>query len=229
MHRRVVIWSALTALWISLFSLAAPASAAPGTTAWILLGGKGKAAKVAGLQLLAEPGQDQSILLRLNLTTWADGYIVSDAHRSELHFHGRVGDFRDRGKGVGLGYVSRYEESGPALQLASDALMDLRASQNALARVGFNEARIAGNSALAHLYELRDYLSAPAPDSPPARLLALARVRTAIQRQERAATILINLTNHTSTLHAIRRARKALTNAERETRRAVILMAGSRR
>lgn len=228
MLRRAAFWAALTLLITSLATATAPVTAAPDTVTWILLGGKRKAAKVAGLQLYADPSLERSILLRLNGTVWADGYIVTDADCLEDHFHGSVGDIQDRGRDCGLGHVVRYENSGPALQLASDALMSNVLSQNALERVGFNEARIAGNASLAQLTELQTYLSAPAPDSPPARLLGLARVRSAVRHQERAAAILTNLTNQTSTLFAIRRAKKALQNAERETRRAFVVMAGSR-
>lgn len=231
MPRRASFWAALTLYTALLTTLLTaghtPIAAAPSTVSWILLGGKGNAGKAAGLQVYAEPALETSIQLRLNGDTWADGFIVTDDECPSPHFHGRIGDLRERGRGCGLGLAERYDDSGRALQLASDALMSNLQSQNALARAGFHEARDAAQDALDSLLELRELLRVPGPDVPPTRLLALSRVNEAIKRQERAVPILHNLLTQTSNLFAIRRAGRALDGAESFTRRAFVLMAGA--
>jgi len=229
MTRRAAFWAALILFAALLPTGMRRAAADPELVSWILLGGKGNAAKVAGLQLYAEPEIEDSIQLRLNTLTWAEGFIEIDEECPSTHFHGEVSDVRERGRHTcGLGQVARYSEGGVALRLASDSLMSGRRAQNALGRVAFVEARDAGQEALTHLLALREILRTPGPDAPPSRLLALARVNTAIEKQNRAVTILQNLVDQTSNLHAIRRAENALRGVEIATRRGFIVISGYR-
>lgn len=195
---------------------------------WILLGGKGKAAKVSGLQLNAEAALDHSVLYRLNGLVWANGLIVSDEDCVEEHFHGRLGDLQDRGTGCGLGTVARYSDTPVPIQLTSDALMSNLAATNYLSNVRFRDSNTAAELCLAQLTALKTTLQSADPQQFPTRGLALASVNLAIQSQADAGGILARLADQTSNRFAIRRAEQALKRAAKSMRRAFVVLAGSR-
>jgi hypothetical protein len=225
MVRRPCFWAAVLAFALCLVSGARPATSDPGTVAWILLGGKGKAAKVSGLQLYAEPALDHSILYRLNTVVWANGFIVSDEECPEEHFHGRAADLQDRGNACGLGKVRKYADSPEPIQHASDALMSNLAAGYQLANVRFTPAAAAAETSLQQLLALKASLQTADPQQFPTRRLALPSVNEAILRQTDARDILIRLSTQTSNRFAIRRAEQALRKSAKITRRAFTLLA----
>jgi hypothetical protein len=195
---------------------------------WILLGGKGKAAKVSGLQLTAESTLEHSILFRLNRLVWANGLIVSDTECPEEHFHGQVGNVQDPGKGCGLGTVARYASASIPLQHASDALMNNLAATNLLSNVQFREASAAAEQSRLKLVALKEALQAASPQEFPTRGLALFSVNTALQSQTEAGDILWRLSEQTSNRFAIRRAEQALKRSAKSMRRAFVVLVSSR-
>lgn len=227
MYRRSFLWTAVLSVAAWLFSAAVPAAADTGTVSWILLGGKGKAAKVAGLQLHAEAALDYSILYRLNGLVWANGLIVSDVACPEKHFHGRVGDIQDRGKGCGLGTVARYAESAAPLRHASDALMTNLAAASYLSNVRFRDASEAAEVSRLQLVELKEALRTADPQQFPARSLALVSVNAALQSQAEAVEILVRLAEQSSNRFAIRRAEQALKRSAKSTRKAFVVLVGT--
>jgi hypothetical protein len=227
MVRRTRLWAAFLVFALWLVAGAVPAASDAGTVTWILLGGKGKAAKVSGLQLNAEASLDHSVLYRLNGLVWANGLIVSDEDCLEEHFHGRVGDLQDRGTGCGLGTVARYAEVPAPIQYASDALMSNLAATSYLSNVRFRDANTAAELSLSQLATLKQALQSADPQQFPTRGLALASVNLAIQSQADAAGILARLADQTSNRFAIRRAEQALKRGAKSTRRAFVVLAGS--
>lgn len=228
MFRRFRLWAAFLILAAWLTAGAIPASSDPGTVTWILLGGKGKAAKVSGLQLTAELPIEHSILYRLNRLVWANGLIVRDAECPEDHFHGRIGDIQDRGKGCGLGTVTRYATASLPLQQASDALMNNLAATNLLSNVQFLEASQAAEQSRLKVVALKETLQAASPQEFPTRGLALFSVNTALQSQTDAGDILWRLSQQTGNRFAIRRAEQALKRSSQSMRRAFVVLASSR-
>ncbi|MCC2672506.1 MAG: hypothetical protein K0Q72_4978 [Armatimonadetes bacterium] len=225
MVRRPVFWAAF-ALVAAIFCLgAAPARSQTGMVSWVLLGGKGKAAKAAGLQVFAESGNlDHSILYRNNAITWSNGFIVSDEECPEEHFHGRLGDLKDNGRGCGLGTVSRYTETAPAVQHASDALMSNLEAQGDLANVHYRDAVAAAEVAAGKLIAMKAAVLEADPSQLPGGRVALPSVNTAIDLQTRAVEILTNLAEQTSNRHAIRRSEIALRQAEKAARKAFSIL-----
>lgn len=225
MVRRPYLWAAVVAFALCLVSGARPAASDAGSVTWILLGGKGKAAKVSGLQLYAEPALDHSILYRLNTVVWANGFIVSDEECPEEHFHGRAGDLQDRGDGCGLGIVRKYADSPEPIRHASDALMSNLAASYQLANVQFAIASASANTSLQQLLALKESLLTADPQPFPTRRLALPSINEAILRQTEARDILVRLSTQTSNRFAIRRAEQALRQSAKITRRAFTLLA----
>jgi hypothetical protein len=225
MVRRPVFWAAF-AVVAAIFCLsAAPAGAQAGLVSWILLGGKGKPAKVAGLQLFAESGNlDHSILYRNNGVTWSNGFVVSDEECPDEHFHGRIGDLKENGRGCGLGTVVRYEDALPAVQLGSDALMANAQASLDLSNVHYRDAVAAAQLSAVKLAAMKVAVQNADPSQLPGARVALPSVNAAIAAQDHAVEILVNLAELTNSRHAIRRAEVALRQAENASRKAFTIL-----
>ena len=224
MVRRPVFWAAF-AVVAAIFCLGAvPSRAQTGLVAWILLGGRGKPAKVAGLQLFAESGLDHSILYRNNGLTWSNGFIVADEECPEEHFHGRIGDRRENGRGCGFGTVVRYDQALPVLQLASDGLMLNAQATRDLSNVHYHDAMTAAVLSADKLAGMKVEVQNADPNELPGARVALPSVNAAIDAQDHAAQLITNLLNQSANRHAIRRAEVALGQAEKATRKAFSIL-----